>query len=82
MDDIVNRGVDRWFSEQIGNNMLIDNVNWQGTLCTNGMNNISSDRYKQFEDPEAPFFETDKLLSDIVPIDIAIKLEKLCQKSQ
>lgn len=82
--EAVNQGVDMWFARNIGNDILINNDHWDSILCTNGMNNISTERVKFFEDPQPPFFETDKELKDIVPPDIEkrIKLLTTWRKSQ
>src|SRR5574343_229969 len=47
---------------------------WEHILCTNGLNNISKQRYKFFDDVHPPFYKTDKQLKDIVPEDIYIRL--------
>jgi hypothetical protein len=80
----VNKGVDMWFSRNIGNNSLINNDHWEGVLCTNGLNTISIERAEFFEDPMPPYYETNKILNGIVPSDIAIRLKTLstCLKSQ
>lgn len=81
--EIVNKGVDMWFSRCIGYNIMMNNSNhWKGILCTNGMNTISVERKEFFADPHPPFYRSRKKLKDIVPIDINIKLKELCQKLQ
>jgi hypothetical protein len=77
--EVVNKGVDMWFARNIGNNSLINNDHWNEVLCTNGMNNISTERAEFFKEPLPPYYETNKTLEDIVPLDIVKKL-KLCQK--
>ena len=83
--DVVNKGVDSWFSRQIGSRgtMFMDN-RWRNILCTNGLNNISLERYQHFDDPQPPFHATKTKLSDIVPDDIYKRLKTLqrCLKSQ
>lgn len=75
----VNKGVDRWFSSYMGKNMMIDmsSDHWGGTLCTNGFNNISKERYKFFEEVVPPYYPTKKKLNDIVPNDISKRLKTL-----
>jgi hypothetical protein len=78
--DVVNKGVDMWFSRQIGYDIKInDSEHWQEILCTNGMNTISTERKEFFEDPHPPFYETSKSLITIVPIDIYSRLKTLSQ---
>jgi hypothetical protein len=83
--DIRNIGVDGWFSYNIvkvgrrDNGKLICYMSfseeWRHILCTNGMNNISKQRYSYFDDVRPPFYETDVKLHDIVPEDIYIRLK-------
>jgi hypothetical protein len=76
--DIVNKGVDMWFSEKIGYNIMIDPTDhWQNILCTNGMNNISTERVEFFTNTQPPFYETLKSLPMIIPIDIYSRLKTL-----
>jgi hypothetical protein len=76
--DIVNKGVDMWFSEQMGYNIMIDPTDhWQQILCTNGMNTISTERIEFFKNPQPPFYETIKSLATIVPLDIYSRLKTL-----
>jgi hypothetical protein len=82
--ETVNQGVDGWFSKnlvRIGrkyNGKLTCYMSfsdeWKHILCTNGLNNISKNRYKYFDKVQFPFYETDVKLQDIVPEDIYIRL--------
>jgi hypothetical protein len=47
------------------------------TLCTHGCNNISGKRGKLIDSFEMPFYQTNKTLEDIVPIDIAERIKAL-----
>lgn len=82
----VEKGVDTWFQSKIKGSKVIDysSEHWQQILCTNGLNNISKERVKNFIDPEPPFFDTDKQLNEIVPEDIAKRIKTLsqCLRSQ
>lgn len=83
--DEVNKGVDSWFSRQMGQCGTIMCANhWEGILCTNGLNNISTERYQHFLSPHPPFYETRKQLNNIVPEDISNRLKTLsrCLKLQ
>jgi hypothetical protein len=80
------KGVDTWMShnifhkdgKRIATNFYIDGgEHWRQILCTNGLNNISKERHKYFENPQPPFYETDVDLEDIVPWDIAGKIRNL-----
>ena len=66
------RGIDGWFSSQMGHRTVyIDGTeHWKKMLCTNGLNNISTQRYKYFLEPNTPFYATDVTLNQIVPEDI------------
>jgi hypothetical protein len=76
----VNKGVDMWFSRQIGTDVMVTmSPHWNKILCTNGMNLISVERKDFFTDPLPPYYETDVTLEEIVPRDIATKLKNLKQ---
>lgn len=81
----VNKGVDTWFARKLGlkGSIFLDNY-WQGILCTQGLNNISHERCKYFDDPQHPFYSTRKKLINIVPVDIYHRLTTLtrCLKLQ
>ena len=84
--EIKNQGVDMWFANLISPNgsktLIIDSKHWEGILCTDGLNNISTERVEFFKDPAPPFYSTSKKLEDIVPDDIYFKLKELCRKLQ
>ena len=72
-------GVDTWFSLRMAPVMMkIDNTDhWHHTVCTNGLNNISTGRWKFFENPIEPFYKTDTKLNEIVPQDIYERMKGL-----
>lgn len=80
-------GVDTWFSSQMrdvahkkGVNLrvFIDSTDhFEKILHTNGLNVISTMRYKCFENIQPPFYDTDKRIEDIVPQDICNELNRL-----
>ena len=84
------RGVDTWFSGQMQlesirrkgkHNSLVCFVDgsdhFENTLCTNGLNNISTGRINFFKEVRIPFYDTEKKLSEIVPEDINNSLMEL-----
>ncbi|HDY66568.1 MAG TPA: hypothetical protein ENH85_02125 [Candidatus Scalindua sp.] len=69
------RYIDNWVFKNLKATMYRDQSDhWGGTLCTNGMNNISHKRHKYFKDIQYPFEQTETSLCDVVPIYIADKL--------
>jgi hypothetical protein len=80
------RGIDSWISRQLkrivnGEGRAL--ITWidtsehgNYTLCTNGLNNISTGRHQFFTDVQPPFFETDTQLKDIVPFDVYEKIKR------
>lgn len=82
--EVKNRGVDGWFSQnliRLGRKYkgkltcyLSYSDEWKHILCTNGLNNISKNRYKFFDNVQFPFYESDAKLENIVPEDIYIRL--------
>jgi hypothetical protein len=86
------RGVDTWFSSQMQiqsikrkgkHNSLVCFVDgsdhFENTLCTNGLNNISTGRINFFKQVRIPFYETGKKLNEIVPVDIYESLMDITQ---
>ena len=72
------RYIDNWVFKNLKATMHRDQSDhWKGTLCTNGMNNISHKRHKYFKDIQYPFEQTEVSLYDVVPGYIADKLIKL-----
>jgi hypothetical protein len=81
----INKGVDTWFSRQMGSKATIFYGNhWQNILCTNGLNNISTERQQLIRKCQSPFHETRMKLERIVPEDISKRLKILsrCLRSQ
>lgn len=77
------RGVDTWFSQRMQMESIrrkgreyslvcfVDGSDhFENTLCTNGLNNISTGRINFFKEERLPFYKTDKKLEQIVPEDI------------
>ncbi len=73
------RYIDNWVWKNMGKPYAYKDPydHWKGTLCTNGMNNISHKRHKYFKDIQYPFEQTDAKLYDVVPGYIADKLKSL-----
>jgi hypothetical protein len=79
------RGVDGWYVRnliRLGRNhkgtlkcYMSCSEEWRHILCTNGLNNISTERYSYFTNARTPFYDTDVNLSDIVPENIYIRLK-------
>jgi len=82
----VTKGVDTWFSSHMGKKMMIDmsSNHWSKALFTNGLNNISKERFLFFKEAQPPFYETKTELNEIVPDDISKRLKTLstCLRSQ
>lgn len=80
-----NKGVDSWVFSKISElkgigktSIYMDGTeHFERMLCTNGLNNISKERYKSFVDPHPPFYDTGKTLAEIVPDDIYERLVAL-----
>lgn len=73
----INKGVDKWFSSHIKDQMIIESPHWHKTLITNGMNHISYEREELFKDPMPPYYETDVTLEEIIPKSICQRLRSL-----
>lgn len=88
----IERGIDGWFSKQMMSvahdrglllKCFIDGSDhWQGTVCTNGYNNISLGRGNLLRTYKAPFYQTETKLKDIVPKDVYLRMKKLCLEFQ
>ena len=57
----IKKGVDKWLFNNIApTNIFYDKSDsWKTGFCTDGLNNISVNRKKNFDIPERPFFSTD-----------------------
>jgi hypothetical protein len=74
----LDRGIDRWFYQSTSPNKVkwIDN-SVAGGVYTDGLNNISISRKKNYSNPSAPFKETQLTVEDVLPADIIEKLYAL-----
>jgi hypothetical protein len=54
---------------------------WEGSLFTDGFNVCSLDRTLMVTELRPPFFETEKTLHDILPEDVATRLDTLAVKA-
>lgn len=76
-DADVHRLLNRWVYMNAGVKNPVDHPN-ENTLCTHGCGNISGSRRAQMmKDYTPPFYKTDKVLEDIVPLDIAKRLKEM-----
>ena len=73
------RSIDNWVFNNLEMSLTRKDTSthWEGTLCTNGMNNISHKRHKFFKEVKYPFRQTSKTLYNIVPEYIADRLISL-----
>ena len=87
--EVKRSGVDTWFAQQMGTkrNTIYWGDHWKKTLCTNGLNNISQQRWMMIANLQEPFFDTRTKLVNIVPADICVRLwdlsrrlKELCQQ--
>jgi len=76
------KNINLWFSRNSNPQKPYKDLgdHWSGTLCTNGLNNISTKRWKYFVNTHYPFQSTNAQLTDIVPDDIANRLLGLSVK--
>jgi hypothetical protein len=74
-------GVDSWLFQNMPDDSMVytdESTNWTHGVFTDGFNRISVARRGYYTNPTDPFYKTQTVLNDLIPIEVCVMLKQAC----